>query len=128
MARRGGDFGVTIEGPITVDMKRVKARKDAIVKQSNDGVTNWLKGMENLTVYEGHGCLESANSVRVNGEDIERRKTSKGVLCCRTYSGSGVPPKWMIEAGVIRALKPNPTHANIYDLTQYGVLGADCNK
>jgi len=45
-------------------------------------------------------------SVRINGEDIERRRTSKGALCCRTYSGSGVPPEWMIEAGVVRALKP----------------------
>ena len=55
-------------------MKQVKARKDAIVKQSNDGVTNWLKSMENLTVYEGHGRLESANSVRVNGDLLETER------------------------------------------------------
>ena len=74
MARRGSDFGVTIEGQIKVDMKQVKARKDAIVKQSNDGVTNWLKTMENLTVFEGHGRLESANSVGVNGDLLEAEK------------------------------------------------------
>ena len=74
MARRGSDFGVTIEGQIKVDMKQVKARKDAIVKQSNDGVTNWLKTMENLTVFEGHGRLESANSVAVNGDLLEAEK------------------------------------------------------
>lgn len=74
MARRGEDFGVTIDGPITVDMKQVKARKDAIVKQSNDGVTNWMKSMENLTVYEGHGRLESSNTVSVNGERLEAEK------------------------------------------------------
>lgn len=74
MARRGGDFGVTIDGPVAVDMKQVKARKDAIVKQSNEGVTNWLKSMDNLTVYEGHGRLESANSVRVNGDVLEADK------------------------------------------------------
>lgn len=74
MARRGNDFGVSIDGSITVDMKQVKARKDAIVKQSNDGVTNWLKSMENLTVYEGHGRLESANAVSVNGERLEADK------------------------------------------------------
>ena len=45
-------------------------------------------------------------SVRINGDDIEKRRTSKGALCCRTYSGNGVPPEWIIEAGVIRALKP----------------------
>ncbi|MFQ5765420.1 MAG: FAD-containing oxidoreductase [Rhodospirillales bacterium] len=74
MARRGSDFGVTIEGQIKVDMKQVKARKDAIVKQSNDGVTNWLKTMENLIVFEGHGRLESANSVRVDGDMLEAEK------------------------------------------------------
>lgn len=45
-------------------------------------------------------------SVRINGEDIERRSTSQGALCCRTYFGNGVLPRWMIEAGILRALKP----------------------
>jgi len=74
MARRGGDFGVSIDGSIKVDMKQVKARKDAIVKQSNTGVTNWLKNMGNLTVYEGHARLESATTVRVNGDLLEAEK------------------------------------------------------
>jgi pyruvate/2-oxoglutarate dehydrogenase complex dihydrolipoamide dehydrogenase (E3) component len=74
MARRGAHFGVTIDGSINVDMKKVKARKDRVVQQSNQGVTNWLKGMENLTVYEGHGDLQSPTSVRVNGELLEADK------------------------------------------------------
>ena len=74
MARRGDEFGVVIDGDINVDMKKVKARKDGIVRQSNEGVTNWLKNMDNLTVYEGHGRFESANSVRVNGELLEADK------------------------------------------------------
>jgi pyruvate/2-oxoglutarate dehydrogenase complex dihydrolipoamide dehydrogenase (E3) component len=37
-------------------------------------VTKWLKTMENLTVYEGHGRLESSTSVRVNGELLEADK------------------------------------------------------
>src|SRR3546814_266362 len=40
-------------------------------RQSNEGVTNWLKTMKNLTVYEGHGRRESSNSVRVNGDLLE---------------------------------------------------------
>ena len=71
MARRGGDFGVAIDGPIGVDMKAVKARKDGVVRKSNEGVTNWLRNMENLTVYEGHGRLQGARSVRVNGETLD---------------------------------------------------------
>ena len=52
MARRGAVFGVVIDGPVNVDMKRVKERKDGVVRQSNEGVTNWLKNMKNLTVFE----------------------------------------------------------------------------
>ena len=74
MARRGGDFGVVIDGAIKVDMKRVKARKDEIVLQSNQGVTNWMKNMDGLTVFEGHGCLESNHTVRVNGALLEADK------------------------------------------------------
>lgn len=74
MARRGADFGVAIDGSVTIDMKKVKARKDAVVRQSNQGVTNWLKTMENLSVYEGHGRLEGASLVRVNGELLEADK------------------------------------------------------
>lgn len=71
MARRAGDFGVAIDGSIAVDMKKVKARKDAVVRKSNEGVTKWLRTMDKLTVYEGHGRLESATSVRVNDELLE---------------------------------------------------------
>ncbi len=74
MARRGAVFGVNVGGPITVDMAKVKARKDRIVRQSNQGVTNWLKDMEGLTVYEGHGHFESANTVRVNGDLLEAER------------------------------------------------------
>ena len=74
MARRGGDFGVVIDGAISVDMQQVKARKDGVVQASNQGVTNWLKNMPNLTVYKGHGRFESANTVRVNGDVLEAEK------------------------------------------------------
>jgi pyruvate/2-oxoglutarate dehydrogenase complex dihydrolipoamide dehydrogenase (E3) component len=74
VARRGADFGVAIDGAIRVDMKRVKARKDGIVRQSNEGVETWLKTMKSLTVYEGHGRFESPNSVRVDGALLEAEK------------------------------------------------------
>jgi pyruvate/2-oxoglutarate dehydrogenase complex dihydrolipoamide dehydrogenase (E3) component len=69
MARRGSDFGVTIDGSITVDMQQVRARKDEVVRQSNEGVEQWLKNMKGLTVHEGHARFESSNTIRV-GEDL----------------------------------------------------------
>ena len=74
MVRRARDFGVVVSGDIKVDMQAVKARKDDIVRQSNQGVTNWLKTMENLTVYEGHASLEAPGQVRVNGSLIEAER------------------------------------------------------
>src|SRR5580658_8910859 len=52
LARRASEFGVAT-GPISVNMKRVKERKDQISGQSNVGVETWLKNMTNCTVYEG---------------------------------------------------------------------------
>ncbi len=54
VARRAADFGVVIEGPVRVDMKAVKARKDAIVRVSNEGVEECLRENPGVTVYVGH--------------------------------------------------------------------------
>jgi pyruvate/2-oxoglutarate dehydrogenase complex dihydrolipoamide dehydrogenase (E3) component len=72
--RRAAEYGVTISGSTAVDMKRVKERKDAIVRRSNEGVEKWLKSTENLTVYEGHASFEDAHRVRVGDELIEADK------------------------------------------------------
>ena len=74
MARRGSEFGVNVSSPVTVDMKQVKARKDAIVQSSNSGVTGWMKGLDNGDVFEGHGRFEGPNAVSVNGETLEADK------------------------------------------------------
>src|SRR5688572_1382367 len=71
VARIGADYGVAIDGRISVDMPRVKARKDSVVRQSNEGVTKWLNGTANLTVLEGHARLEGPRAVRVNGSLLE---------------------------------------------------------
>jgi pyruvate/2-oxoglutarate dehydrogenase complex dihydrolipoamide dehydrogenase (E3) component len=71
VARRGRDFGVVIDGPVGVDMVRVKARKDEIVAQSNRGVTNWLRNAPNVTLIQGHGRFESPRTIRVNDRLLE---------------------------------------------------------
>ncbi len=93
LTRRGTDFGVVIDGPIRMDMKQVKARKGAVVRQGNEGVTNWLENMENLTVYEGHGRLESARSVSVNGEMLEAERIILNVAA-RLPFGNGPKLNW----------------------------------
>src|SRR5882762_3936940 len=45
MARRAADFGVLIDGGVSVDMKRVKARKDQVSGQSRIGLESSLKNL-----------------------------------------------------------------------------------
>jgi len=68
LARRAGDYGVVVGGEITVDMARVKARADAVVAASRDGVEGWLRRMPGCTVLQGHAAFESATQVRVGGD------------------------------------------------------------
>jgi pyruvate/2-oxoglutarate dehydrogenase complex dihydrolipoamide dehydrogenase (E3) component len=68
LARRAADFGVLLGGPVRVDMKRVKARADALVEDSRSGVEKRLRGMEGCTVVEGHARFEGPERVRVGDE------------------------------------------------------------
>ncbi len=74
MARRASEFGVDVGGSVTVDMKRVKARKDGISGQSRDGLESSLKQLENCTVYEGHARFESATEVAVGAEKLAAKQ------------------------------------------------------
>jgi pyruvate/2-oxoglutarate dehydrogenase complex dihydrolipoamide dehydrogenase (E3) component len=65
LARRAGEYGVTIEGRIGLDFRTVQARKDAISAASREGLETWLEGMANCTLIRGHARFESARTVRV---------------------------------------------------------------
>ena len=70
VARRAPEYGVLVDGPIRIDMKAVKARKDKISGASRTGLETSLKSMENCTVYEGHAQFESPREIKINGELI----------------------------------------------------------
>ena len=74
VARRAEEYGVVIGGPVTVDMKRVKARKDQISERSSSGVEQWMRGLEHCTVFQGHARFESAHAVRVGDEVLESER------------------------------------------------------
>jgi pyruvate/2-oxoglutarate dehydrogenase complex dihydrolipoamide dehydrogenase (E3) component len=73
-ARIAAEYGIAIGGSVGVDMKRVKARKDEIVAPARDGVEAWMKGLEGGRYIHGHARLESARTVRVNGELLEAER------------------------------------------------------
>src|SRR6266545_4939709 len=69
VARRAADYGVTIGGVVGVDMKAVKARKDAVVGRSRNGVERSLKTLKGCTVYEGHARFVGPKKVKI-GDDV----------------------------------------------------------
>jgi pyruvate/2-oxoglutarate dehydrogenase complex dihydrolipoamide dehydrogenase (E3) component len=74
LARRAADYGVTIGGPVAVDMKAVKARKDAVSLPSRRGVERSLKQLKGCTVLEGHGRFVGPKRVQVGDEALTADK------------------------------------------------------
>jgi pyruvate/2-oxoglutarate dehydrogenase complex dihydrolipoamide dehydrogenase (E3) component len=70
LARRAADYGVTISSPVGIDMKAVKARKDAVVRPSREGVERSLKTLKGCSVFEGHGRLVGAKEVEVGDKRL----------------------------------------------------------
>ena len=87
LARRHADYGVTIGGPIAVDMKAVKARKDAIVAPSRNGVERSLKDTRRLHGVSGPWRVRRAQGREGRrdraGGAIRSSSTSAGVRPCR---------------------------------------------
>ena len=73
MVSRASEYGIEISGDVKIDMKKVKARKDEISGASNQGVESWVKNMENVDTYEGHGKFVNNNSVKVNDEILNAK-------------------------------------------------------
>jgi pyruvate/2-oxoglutarate dehydrogenase complex dihydrolipoamide dehydrogenase (E3) component len=87
IARRGRNYGVIIDGDVRVDMKSVKARKDAISERSRTGVEKWLRGMERCDVYAGHARLRSSREVVVGDQVLTAER-----LFLNVGGRASVPP------------------------------------
>ena len=74
IARRAADYGIVVEGEVRADMKRVKARMREISGASNQGVTGWLEGMDNATLYRAHARFEGPDTVRVDDQLLRADK------------------------------------------------------
>jgi pyruvate/2-oxoglutarate dehydrogenase complex dihydrolipoamide dehydrogenase (E3) component len=105
-ARHAADWGVTISGRVTVDMKAVKARKDRVVNASVQGLTDWLGGMEHLEIIRGSGSFVSASEVSVNGRTL-------------------TAPKIFINAGATASVPDWPGLSSVPHLTNTTMMDLD---
>ena len=106
VARQAATFGVIVDGPIRIDMARVKARKDAVVAESTRNIEQWLRGTANLTVLQGHARFTSPHTVRVGDRDL-------------------VAPQIFVNTGGRAALPAIDGLADVPYLTSTGILDLD---
>ena len=73
-AQRAAEFGIATAGAVSVDMKKVKARKDEISGGTSRDNEEWLRGLENVTLVKGHARFESPREVRVGDAVLSAEK------------------------------------------------------
>lgn len=105
MARRGAEYGVSVGGQVTVDMKAVKARKDKIVESASTGLVEWIGGTDNLELIWGSARFAGPRQIEVNGRRIEAPRIFLNT------GGRPVVPDWPGLAEV-----PYLTNESIMDL------------
>lgn len=121
MARRAGDFGVSIGGgPVTVDMRAVKARKDAVVNESVTGLTTWLGGIDKLTLIHGHARFVAAHRVRV-----EVRANSADAVAGEATMRELEAPRIFIDTGGRATVPDWPGIAEVPYFTNASMMHVD---
>ena len=87
VARDGARFGVTT-GPVSVDYRAVKARRDEIVAGFVKGLVDWLDATKGVTSIAGEAKFTGPHEVEVNGE----RPTAPQIFL--NVGGRPVLPDW----------------------------------
>jgi len=108
LARRGEEYGVRVPGAVQVDMRAVKARKDAITGKSRDGVESWVRGLPGATVFQAHARFEAATRMRLDdGTRLEAERI-------------------FLDVGGRAAVPPLPGVDTVPFLTNASMMDVDC--
>ena len=86
-ARHAADYGVKLAGPVSVDMKAVKARKDKVVGASVQSLTDWIDGLKTLEFIKGQGAFHSPTEIRVG-----KRTLTAPQIFINTGASPIIPP------------------------------------
>ena len=103
LAHRADEYGVAIDGDISIDMKKVKARKDYVLGFSRRGVEQGLRDNPKITVYQGHGRFAAPDRVTVGSETLSA-------------------PKIFLNVGARASIPPIPGLDQVPYLTNSGLL------
>jgi pyruvate/2-oxoglutarate dehydrogenase complex dihydrolipoamide dehydrogenase (E3) component len=67
-ARRANDFGVLVPETVEVDLRKVMARKNAVVSRSQNSLAQWVAGMTGCSLIRGEARFVGKRTVAVNGQ------------------------------------------------------------
>jgi pyruvate/2-oxoglutarate dehydrogenase complex dihydrolipoamide dehydrogenase (E3) component len=96
LARRAADYGLRV-GSVAVDMKAVKARKDAVVNAAVASLTTWIDETANLTLARGAAVFVGDKTIEVDGQRMTAPKFFLNV------GARAVMPDWpgLAEVGAL---------------------------
>lgn len=103
LARRGGDYGFSLPGDLSVDMARVQARAATVSRNARENVRKWLDAMDGCTVVEGHARFVSPDTLAVGEERL-------------------AAPRIFLNVGGRAAVPPLPGLDAVPFLTNTGIL------
>jgi len=118
LVRRAADFGVDIQGPVTVDMKKIRQRKRSIVRSFSSGDKAKLdrKGVE---ILQGEGRFVAPREIEVRMKDGGTRRIRGDLVFIDTGTRPSIPQIEglcscnILDNGTIMELGEVPRHLMI---------------
>lgn len=109
-SRRGAEFGVRVNGSVTVDVATVVDRKNAVVDTIRSGSYRSVRRTDQLDLIEADGIFVGSRRLRVGERELEARH-----IFLNTGTRDARPPRrarWSrlpdlaIDLGAARAARP----------------------
>jgi pyruvate/2-oxoglutarate dehydrogenase complex dihydrolipoamide dehydrogenase (E3) component len=89
-ARRSDDYGIRT-GPVQVDYKAVKKRKDDLVESSREGIAGKLEDTENITFIRGEAAFTGPQQIEVSLTDGGRVQLTADHIFINTGTHPALP-------------------------------------
>lgn len=90
LARKSSELGVDIEG-VSVDLKKIKQRKDEIVKQFRSGSQKGLEETKGLKLFLGTAVFTGEKEITVNYPDGQQDVLSADLIFINTGAKTIIP-------------------------------------
>ncbi len=108
-ATHGDELGIHIPAGTRADLKKIKARKDALIKKSLDGIAAEIEKNENITYFQGVASFTDHKVVLVNGKLLTAEEIYINVGG-RPFVPDGYEEISYLTSSSILELEEIPTH------------------